>query len=236
VQAIKSPAEIEKIRHMCRLASDCFVRLPGQMTIGMTERQAVKRLQADLLASGADATRYIAAASGPGAYDNIIMGPTDRSMRAGDVLVIDTGTTFDGYFCDFDRNFAFGRVEPATARAYAALYAATDAGIAAAVPGNRACDVFEAMWSSLASAGYADSPSDVGRMGHGLGAQLTEWPSLMPGDETVLEPGMVLAIEPGVSMGPKQCMVHEEDVLVREEGQCAELLTTRAAPEIPIVS
>jgi len=74
---------------------------------------------------------------------------------------------------------------------------------------------------------------NVGRLGHGLGMQLTEWPSHTADDDTVLAPGMVLTIEPGLGIAPGRTMVHEEDIVVREHG--AELLTRRAPPELPVI-
>jgi Xaa-Pro aminopeptidase len=108
LRLVKSEAEIEKIRHVCGLTSAAFEYLPTWAAAGQSERDVCGRLGIDLLTRGADASPYLIGASGPGGYDNIIMGPTDRVLGAGDVLIIDTGTTFDGYFCDFDRNFAFG--------------------------------------------------------------------------------------------------------------------------------
>ena len=63
--------------------------------------------------------------------------------------------------------------------------------------------------------------------------ELTEWPSVMPGDDTLLEPGMVLTIEPGMSFAPGKVMVHEENILITDE--CPRLLTRRAPAEIPII-
>ena len=75
--------------------------------------------------------------------------------------------------------------------------------------------------------------NSIGRMGHGLGMELTEWPSIMPGDDTILEPGMVLTIEPGMSFAPGKEMVHEENILITEER--AKILTRRASDEMPII-
>ena len=58
--------------------------------------------------------------------------------------------------------------------------------------------------------------TDAGRLGHGLGMSLTEWPSLIPTDHTVLVPGMILTLEPGIAVGDK-IMVHEENILITED-------------------
>jgi Xaa-Pro dipeptidase len=76
--------------------------------------------------------------------------------------------------------------------------------------------------------------NNVGRLGHGLGMQLTEPPSNMPGDGTIIEVGMVLTIEPGMEYAPGKMIVHEENIVVREDG--AELLTRRAPREMLIIT
>jgi Xaa-Pro aminopeptidase len=232
LRSVKSPAEIDKIRYVCRLASDAFEALPAAARIGESERAICRKLQLDMLRRGADATPYLIGASGPGGYDNIIMGPTDRILEAGDVLIIDTGATFDGYFCDFDRNFAFGPPTEQARRAHEVVYRATAAGIEAARPGASHQDLWAAMWKLLEAGGALGET--VGRLGHGLGMQLTEGASNKPGDLTVLEPGMVLTIEPGMVFAPGKLMVHEENIAITE-GE-PELLTRRAAPEMPVIS
>jgi Xaa-Pro aminopeptidase len=232
LRGVKSEAEIEKIGYVCQLTSFAFEALPGKSAMGQSEREICKRLKIDIQERGADGVPYLIGASGPGGYDNIIMGPTDRLLQAGDILIIDTGATFDGYFCDFDRNFAFGPPDDAARRAHAAAYAATEAGFAVARPGATTSDIWAAMWAPLEAAGALGN--DVGRLGHGLGMQLTEWPSNMPGDDTPLEPGMVLTLEPGMAFAPGKLMVHEENIVIREDG--AEWLTRRAPPEMPVIA
>ena len=231
LKKIKSEAEILKIEHICQITSGAFENLPSQIRIGETQRQICLKLRQDILKRGGDNSPYLIAGSGSGGYDNIIMGPTESVLENGHVLIIDTGSTFDGYFCDFDRNFAFGNLPEDTCRAYDTVYRATDTGIETARPGKTTTDVWQAMWSVLEQ-GRALGNS-VGRMGHGLGMELTEWPSVMPGDDTLLEPGMVLTIEPVMSFAPGKEMVHEENILITEER--ARILTSRAPDEMPII-
>ena len=228
---IKSAEEIRKIRYICQLTSGGFENLPHLLRVGETERQNCQRFRIDLLKRGADRSPYLIAASGQGGYDNIIMGPTDRILEQGDIMVIDTGTTYDGYFCDFDRNFAFGHADDASRRAYDVIYRATDVGFAIAKPGVTTSDIWRAMWAVLEKGGALSN--DVGRLGHGLGMQLTEPPSITPTDNTPLLPGMIITLEPGMTFAPGKQMVHEENIVITEAG--AELLTRRASAELPIV-
>jgi Xaa-Pro aminopeptidase len=230
--SIKSTTEIEKIRYVCELASDSFNALPGYAKSGQSEREILCAMRIDLLQRGADHTPYIVSASGKEGYGDIIMGPGDRKLEDGDILIIDTGTVFDGYFCDFDRNFAFGHASDKTRRVYDTLYQSTDAGLAAARPGATTTDVWQAMWSVLESGGATSN--DVGRMGHGLGAQLTEWPSLTASDHNPLEAGMVITLEPGMDFDGNKLMVHEENIVITESG--AELLSKRASAELPVIN
>ena len=231
IRYVKSAAEIEKIHYVCDLTSDVFEDLPETLKAGESERQNCHRMRIDLLQRGADTTPYLIAGSGPGGYDSIIMGPTDRVLEYGDVLIIDTGTTFDGYFCDFDRNFVFGHADDDLGRAYDVVFASTDAGFAAARPGATTSDVWAAMWQVLEDGGALGN--SVGRMGHGLGIELTEWPSNTADDGTPLEPGVVLTLEPGMEFAPGKQMVHEENIVITEDG--ARMLSRRAPAELPIV-
>ena len=228
---IKSAEEIAKIRYICAVTSDAFEALPTSLRSGESERQNCQRFRIDLLQRGADHSPYLISGSGPGGYDSIIMGPSDRVLDAGDVLIIDTGSTFDGYFSDFDRNFAFGRADDALRQAYRTVYQATEAGFAAARPGARMCDLWQAMWQVLEAGGALGN--DVGRMGHGLGMQLTEGPSVTPQDQTPLEPGMIVTLEPGMTFASGKQMVHEENLLITEDG--ADMLSRRAPADIPVI-
>ncbi len=231
LRGLKSPAEIAKIAHACACVSEAFDAAPRLFAKGMAIDQAFRAFKIECLSQGVDDVSYLVGGAGPGGYDDIISPPSERRLQAGDVLVLDTGCIFDGYFCDFDRNFAFETVDDETRRAYDALYRATEAGLAIARPGRTCADLFNAMQAVLEPAGALGN--QVGRMGHGLGMQLTEGPSLTSFDETVLEPGMVLTLEPGMQFAPGRLMVHEENIVIRDGAP--ELLSRRAAAELPVI-
>lgn len=231
IRMVKTPAEAEHIRFICELASDAYNALPETIGIGISEREVARRLRIDLAARGADSTPFLPAIAGPGGVAQIVCGPHDRLLEPGDILFIDTGSTYDGYYCDFDRNYAVGQVADAAKRAHEALWQATEAGIAAARPGATTDELFLAMARIIEAAGSVGN--NVGRLGHGLGMQLTEPPSHRPGDGTVIEAGMVLTIEPGMEYAPGKMIVHEENILVTDDGPV--LLTRRAPRELPTI-
>lgn len=231
MRMIKTPAEVAHIEFICGIASDAYNDLPNHLSIGESERDAVRKLRIDIARRGADSTPFMPAISGPGGVPQIVCGPHDRLLETGDVLFIDTGSTYDGYFCDFDRNYAVGRISDEAARVHEALWLATDAGIAAAVVGATTDDIWQAMNKLIEDAGAIGN--NVGRLGHGLGLQLTEPPSHRPGDGTVIRENMVLTIEPGMEYAPGKMIVHEENLVVTAEGP--RLLTKRAPREMPVI-
>ena len=111
------------------------------------------------------------------------------------------------------------------------LWRATEAGIEAARPGNTCRDLHKAMSAVIAE--LDDSGGDIGRLGHGLGMQLTEQPSHAAFDNTVLKENMVLTIEPSLSYGNGLMMVHEENIVVGASGST--LLTSRAPVEMMVI-
>ena len=222
----KSELEIDKARRACRAASDAFGSAPEWLAAGMSEAEIFRNLKAECIRRGADDAPYLA-----GGVDgaDVIAPPSARRLRAGDILNLDLGCVWDGYFSDFNRNFSAGPPDAESARMQAALFRATDCGMAAARPGASCAEVFHAMARSLESDGAR--PGTVGRMGHGVGMRLTEWPSVAADDETILAAGMILAVEPTAVFPSGRAMTHEENIVVREGPP--ELLSRRAPAELP---
>jgi len=171
LRMVKSEAEIAKIYHACQLVSNAFDQAPGLFHLGQSEAEVFRAFKIECLNQGVDDVSYLVGGAGPGGYGDIISPPGPRPLERGDVLILDTGCTFDGYFCDFDRNFGFGAASDAAKRAYEAVYQATEAGLQAARPGVTCADVYQAMQQVMSAAGALGN--SVGRVGHGLGMQLT---------------------------------------------------------------
>ena len=231
LRKIKSEAEISKIRYICQRVSEGFLELPKIANLGDEEKEIFRKFRIDLLARGADEVPYLVGGSGPNGPTEVIGMPSKRILTKGDMLMMDTGAVFDGYFSDFDRNFCFGSVDEAVAAAYDVVYRATDAGLEAARPGITAEGLWRVMADVLSES--TTSKNAVGRLGHGLGMQLTEWPSNMKGDKTVMQPGMVMTLEPCIEFADGRIMVHEENIVIRD-GE-PELLSIRAPSEIPLI-
>ena len=231
MRMIKTNEEIKKIKFICSIASDAYNALPSTLSIGNTEREAVHKLKMDILSRGADSVPFMPGISGQGGVPQIVCGPTDRILEDGDILFIDTGSTFDGYFCDFDRNYAFGKVTSDVEKVYHVLWQATEVGIKTAIPGATTNDIFNSMNKIIQDNGAIGN--NVGRLGHGLGLQLTEPPSQRSGDKTIIKENMVLTIEPAMEYAPGKMLVHEENIIIQKDG--AELITKRAPQEIPVI-
>jgi len=229
LRMVKSQAEIDKITTACQIAGKAFQRVPEIASEGIPLDQIFRNFQILCLEEGADWVPYLAGGAGQAGYTDVISPATPNPLANGDVLMLDTGLVYDGYFCDFDRNWSVGPPNSIVRDAHNRLIEVTQKGADAARSGATAADVFNAMNNALTQGANG---TDVGRLGHGLGMSLTEWPSLIPTDDTVLESGMVLTLEPGIAVGDK-IMVHEENILITESAPL--FLSPKAEPEIPVI-
>lgn len=227
LRVIKSEREIDKIRYCAQAASRAFLRVPEFVSIGMTDRDIFQAFKHECLNEGVDDVSYLVGGSGQGGYGDIISPPSTRKLQSGDVLILDTGCIWDGYFCDFDRNYSIGEPSEEVADAHRIIWDATQAALEICKPGTTCSELFQTMNQAM---GLGDDAGSVGRLGHGLGMQLTEHPSHAAFDQTSLQEGMVLTLEPGYEFAPGKMMVHEENIVVRTDG--AELLSERVSREI----
>ncbi|WP_422027982.1 M24 family metallopeptidase [Roseovarius sp.] len=227
LRAVKSAAEIGKIAESCDVAARAFARVGEIAAPGVALSRVFRDFQRLLLEEGADWVPYLAGGAGPDGYADVISPATEVPLAEGDILMLDTGAVWDGYFCDYDRNFAIGRASEGQRAAHGRLIEATQAGLEVARAGVRADEVWQAM------AAVTGGGEGAGRLGHGLGMQLTEGLSLTAKDRTVLQPGMVITLEPGVETVPGRIMVHEENIVITEGAP--RVLSPLAGAELPVI-
>ena len=227
LRMVKSPAEIAKIENACAIGGRAFERTPEIARAGVPLDEVFRKFQILCLEEGADWVPYLAGGAEQGGYQDVISPARTTPLTNGDVLMLDAGLVWDGYFCDFDRNWSIGPATSEVQFAHARLVEASDAAFETARPGVTAATLFHAMDEVL----RRDSEGiNAGRLGHGLGMSLTEWPSLIPTDHTVLEPGMVLTLEPGISVG-KKILVHEENIVITDRGP--RFISPRIGTDLP---
>jgi len=217
----KDPTEIEAIRLAAGCARRAWENLLPMISPGVSERELAARLDFLMMSAGADKPAFdTIVASGPNSsmpHARI----TDRRLEQGDLVVIDFGALKDGYCCDVTRTICLGEPTQLQARVTDVVREASDAAFAILAPGVAAADVDRAARERLEALGFAEN--FVHGLGHGVGLEAHEKPTLSSLSTDTLEPGMVFTIEPGVYIEGEFGARHEETVLLTENG--ANILT-----------
>ena len=112
------------------------------------------------------------------------------------MVIFDQGAIYEGYWSDITRGFFIGSVSDRQREFYEAAQAITEDAVRAVKPGVTCAEVDKVAEKSTTDRGYKDYM--IHRTGHSLGLEVHELPSLTVSDETVLEPGMVVTVEPGI--------------------------------------
>lgn len=212
----KDPQEIEAIRSAIACALSAWESLLPMVQPGVTERQLAAGLDYRMLTAGADKPAFdTIVASGPNA-SMPHAGITDRVLQQGDQIIIDFGAMKDGYNCDITRTVTVGEPDGRAAQIANAVRGAWDAAFKMVKPGAAAADVDAAARDYLEEAGFADA--FVHSLGHGVGLEVHEKPSLSRLSKETLEPGMVFTIEPGIYLEGEAGARHEEMVWLTHDG------------------
>lgn len=147
--------------------------------------------------------------------------PYPQVLKDGDMVLIDTGAPIDGYMSDITRSYVFGAPSPRQREVWNLEKAAQAAGFAAARPGNRCEDIDAAARGVINGAGFGPGYATPGlphRTGHGIGLDVHEWPYLVKGDRTVLQPGMTFSNEPTICIYGEFGIRLEDHMVITESG------------------
>ncbi len=196
----KTPAEIERIEHACRIADQALADVASCIVAGVTEEQVRNVLEIRMRELGASGPSYeTIVAAGPVNAPLPHHRPTSTPLEVGHTVVIDVGALFDGYHSDMTRTFVIGQPTVLQQQVYDVVLAAQCAGVAAVRPGVVARDLDTVCRGLIADAGFG--PWFSHGTGHGVGLLIHEAPFVNASSEVELQVGDVVTVEPGVYRG-----------------------------------
>lgn len=216
MRLLKDESEIQAIERAAVVAEQAFSAAVQNIRLGMTEQQLAANILHEMLDRGAsDASFPIIVAEGPNSSLPHAR-PGSRQIKAGSMVLIDWGATVDHYRSDLTRVIFIRRIPPRFKRVYQAVLDAQLQAIDAIRPGKPLRDVDAVARKCLKKAGLEKKFTHG--LGHGIGLDIHEQPALGPRGKRLLEPGMVITIEPGVYLPGVGGVRIEDDLLVTEQG------------------
>lgn len=220
LRRVKDDSELARIELAADIADFALAKVRHLLDDGLTEKQFALALDTEMRAAGASGNSFTTiVASGPnGALPHA--RPTERTISAGDLVVIDFGCVIDGYCSDMTRSVGIGEISAEQTRMLEVIKAANAAGVAAIAAGQTTAAVDRAARSVVEDAGWGEA--FVHGTGHGVGLDIHEAPRVSSASEEVLALGEVVTVEPGVYL-PALGGVRTEDLLVVTEEGCRSL-------------
>lgn len=215
LRVIKYPEEIALIRRAVEITEAAIAATFTQLAAGMTEREVARLLSREMEQRGAPGgglVQFGAASAVPHG------GPGDTPLASDTVVLIDAGCRVGGYTSDVTRTIWFGDApSDEFRRVFNLVHDAQTAAMTLAAPLRTQCQQLDqAARQVITAAGLGAAFTH--RLGHGMGMDGHEVPYLVEGNETIVEPGMVFTIEPGIYQGGKFGVRIEDDCLVTETG------------------
>jgi methionyl aminopeptidase len=204
---LKTPEEIARMRDAGAIVANLLKVLAGRVAAGMKTKELDETALAFIRSQGAEPAflgyRGFPATICLSINDEVVHGiPGERRIRAGDVVSIDAGVKLDGYYADAAITVGVGEVTPQARRLIEVTKAALDQAIALARPSHRLSDISHTIQQAVEHSGFSVVRDFVG---HGIGRAIHEDPAIpnfgAPNRGPRLKSGMVLAIEPMVTLG-----------------------------------
>ena len=214
--AVKFTDEVDLLREAARQVDIGAAAAIAACRPGATELQVAARASAAMLEAGAEFINHMTIRSGPHAWGNYPV-PTARALRDGDCVQIDLGSIHRGYVSDTNRTVVVGTPTDAQEALLRTGEAMLAAGVAAVRPGVKAAHVWDACFAVARAAGMGELVV-LPYAGHGIGLSLHEHPFVNGASDSVLEAGMVFALEPGVYAEGIGCSRPEDMILVTPSG------------------
>ncbi len=217
LRLIKDQEEIDNMREAARIAEEALLVTLQGFREGFTEQGAANELIIQLLRAGSDPGLPFSPIVAFGENTaNPHAVPGDRTLKPGDLVLVDWGAAYQGYLSDMTRTFTFGEVDPELLQVGEIVLHANLAGREAVQTGVAAGAVDRAARAVIDAAGYGHA--FIHRTGHGLGLEAHEAPYIYDGNQQTLQVGMTFTVEPGIYLPGKGGVRIEDDVVVTETG------------------
>ncbi len=222
LRMIKSRQEIDNLRQAANIASHAMEKVQGAVRPGMRESELsawAEYLMKKEDAEGSSFEPFFMSGENAWLPQRI---SSQKILREGEMALLDMGAIYEGYCSDITRTFAIRGISPQQREIFRVAREAQQAAIEAIHPGVAASDVDSAARTVIEDAGYGKFFPHL--TGHGVGLSSHEAPIIDRGVNVILEPGMVVTVEPGVYV-PGVGAARVEDMVVVTDSGC-ELLTS----------
>lgn len=216
LRRVKDSEEIDKLILISKWTDEVMEELWSKIQPGMTEREVAKQL-AQLWENRGVTQPSFPTIVGAGANGALPHHATDDSvLNVGDLVVIDMGAKYNGYCSDTTRTVAIGEISDEQRQVYSIVERAQEAAFQAVAVGKTTGEIDEVARQVIREAGYEQW--FIHGTGHGVGIDLHEEPNVKPGTTTVIQPGMVFSIEPGIYLPGKFGVRIEDLVAIQLDG------------------
>ncbi len=212
----KDAFEIKAIKTVLNIAETAFMIFMEDIHEGMTEKEAAWIFEKIMREEGADSLSFpvIAASGKNSALPHAI--PGERQFKPGESLLFDFGARLNGYCSDTTRTVVLGKPDPKFDEVYDIVFQAQKMAVEAIKPGKKASEIDKIARDHIDATAYQGSFGHS--LGHGVGIAIHEAPRLSKLDDTILEPGMVITVEPGIYLPDWGGIRLENMILVTERG------------------
>jgi Xaa-Pro aminopeptidase len=232
IRMFKDEQEICYLKEAVSICDQSFEHILSFIKPGMSEKEIGLELEFFMRKAGAEGIKanHVIASGGRSCLPH--GQATDRLVQVGDFVKMDIGARINGYYSDFTRTVVLGNPSEKQLEIYSIVKKAQEAALAEIGPGKVCSELDEVARSIIREAGYGDCFGHS--LGHSIGLAVHEKPVMRKTDDTVLKPGMVITVEPGIYIQGFGGVRIEDFIVITEDGYENLTNATKELQVIPV--